>query len=60
MGVGAWSNPVVGKLPAERLGLSNGERDVVEQRLDERVRERAGGGNAVSPSKPVNIAVGTK
>ncbi len=55
-----WSNPIVEKVLNEMLNLTYEERDVVKQKLDKLVRERAGDNKAAKLSNPVNIGIGTK
>jgi len=54
-----WSNPVVEGVLNE-LRITSDERKEVQQALDRLVRDRAGGGNTVSLTNPVNIGVATK
>jgi ubiquinone/menaquinone biosynthesis C-methylase UbiE len=54
-----WSNPIV-EMVLGSLNLTNDERGVIQQALDEMVRERAGGSGAAKLTNPINIGVGTK
>jgi ubiquinone/menaquinone biosynthesis C-methylase UbiE len=54
-----WSNPIV-DIVLGSLSLTSDERGMVQQTLEEMVRERAGGSNAAKLTNPVNIGVGTK
>jgi ubiquinone/menaquinone biosynthesis C-methylase UbiE len=54
-----WSNPIVDMVLGS-LSLTRDERGMVQQTLEEMVRERAGGSNAAKLTNPVNIGVGTK
>ncbi len=42
------------------LNLTDDERRVIQQALEEAVRERAGGSGAARLTNPINIGVGTK
>ena len=53
------SNPIV-ETVLESVSLTNDERDVVKQGLEEMVRERAGSSGAASLTNPINIGIGTK
>jgi len=55
-----WSNPIVEGVLQGMLNLTDDERGVVQQRLDELVRERAAGSRAAKLTNPVNIRIGTK
>jgi ubiquinone/menaquinone biosynthesis C-methylase UbiE len=54
-----WSNPIV-EMVLGSLNLAGDERGVIEQALEEMVRERAGGSDAAKLTNPINIGVGTK
>lgn len=54
-----WSNPIV-EMVLGSLNLTNEERGVIQQALEEMVRERAGGCGAAKLTNPINIGVGTK
>ena len=54
-----WSNPIVERVLGGMLSLTNDERGVVRQTLDEMVRERAAGGSA-RLTNPIHIGIGTK
>ncbi len=54
-----WSNPIV-EMILGSLGLTNDETSVVQQTLEEMIRERAGGSNSAKLTNPVNIGVGIK
>ncbi len=54
-----WSNPVVEGVLHE-LKITADERTEIRQALDRLVRQRAGGGSAVSLTNPINIGVATK
>jgi ubiquinone/menaquinone biosynthesis C-methylase UbiE len=54
------SNPIVENILSAVLNLTDAERRVTEQALEEMVRERAGGQSAAKLSNPVNIGIGTK
>ena len=53
------SNPIVGMVLAE-LGLTNEQRAVVQQALDDMVRKRSGGSGPAVLTNPINIGIGTK
>ena len=53
------SNPIVEMVLGE-LSLSSEEREVIQQALERRVRERAGGSGPAKLTNPINIGVGTK
>ena len=53
------SNPIVGMVLAE-LGLTNEQRTVVQQALDDMVRKRSGGSGPAVLTNPINIGIGTK
>lgn len=53
------SNPIVEMLLGGTLSLTNDERGVVQQTLENMVRERGGSGPA-KLTNPINIGVGTK
>lgn len=55
-----WSNPIAEEILSGMLALTDGERTIVRRRLDELVRERAGGEGAARLTNPVNIGIGTK
>ena len=55
-----WSNPIVEMVLGDMLNLTNNERAVVQQTLDNMVRERAGGSATAKLTNPINIGVGTK
>ena len=62
-GKGLWdwlisSNPIV-ELVLGGLNLTDGERDAIQEALEELVGERANGGRAVL-TNPINIGIGTK
>ena len=54
-----WSNPIV-EMVLGILNLTDAERGVIQQMLEQMVRERAGGRGAAELTNPINIAVGTK
>ncbi len=54
-----WSNPIAEEVLGS-LDLSGDERDIIQQRMEELVRERAGGSGPAVLSNPINIGVGTK
>ena len=54
-----WSNPIVEAVLGS-LNLTGDERGTIQQALEKRVRERAGGRGAAVLSNPVHIGVGTK
>ncbi len=53
------SNPIVGMVLAE-LSLTNEQRAVVQQALDDMVRKRSGGSGPAVLTNPINIGIGTK
>ena len=53
------SNPIVGMVLAE-LSLTNEQRAVVQQALDDMVRKRSGGNGPAVLTNPINIGIGTK
>jgi ubiquinone/menaquinone biosynthesis C-methylase UbiE len=53
------SNPIV-EMVLGGLNLTNNERDMIQQALEEMVRERSGGSGAARLTNPINIGVGTK
>lgn len=55
-----WSNPIAEEILTGMLSLTDDERTIVRRRLDELVRERAGGERAARLTNPVNIGIGTK
>lgn len=64
-GKGLWewlvsSNPLVERVLGGMLNLSGHERAVVQDALEQLVRQRAGGDRAAKLTNPVNIGVGTK
>jgi ubiquinone/menaquinone biosynthesis C-methylase UbiE len=54
-----WSNPIVERVLAA-LDLTGSDRIAVQHRLEQMVRERAGGGTAARLTNPVNIGIGTR
>jgi SAM-dependent methyltransferase len=54
-----WSNPIV-EMVLGSLHLTHDERGVIQQTLEEMVRERAGGSGAAKLTNPIHIGVGTK
>jgi ubiquinone/menaquinone biosynthesis C-methylase UbiE len=55
-----WSNPIVEHVLGS-LGIANDERDAIQNRLDQMVRERGGPGSGVARlTNPINIGIGTK
>jgi ubiquinone/menaquinone biosynthesis C-methylase UbiE len=54
-----WSNPIVEKILGT-LNLSPSEREIIRQRLDAMVRERAGDAGAAMLTNPVYIGIGTR
>jgi hypothetical protein len=54
-----WSNPIV-EVVLGSLNLTDAERGVIQQALEQMVRERAGGRGAAELTNPINIGVGTK
>jgi ubiquinone/menaquinone biosynthesis C-methylase UbiE len=54
-----WSNPIVEEVLG-CLALTEAERGVVRQSLDQMVRERAGGDGPAILTNPVHIGIGTK
>lgn len=54
-----WSNPIV-EMVLGSLNLTNDERGVIQQALEEMVRERAGGSGAAKLTNPIHIGIGTK
>jgi ubiquinone/menaquinone biosynthesis C-methylase UbiE len=54
-----WSNPIA-EMVLGTLDLTNDDRGVIQQTLEEMVRERAGGSGAARLTNPINIGVGTK
>ena len=54
-----WSNPIV-EMVLGSLHLTNDERGVIQQALEDMVRERAGGSGAAKLTNPINIGIGTK
>ena len=55
-----WSNPIVECVLGGMLNLIDAERKVVQQKLDDLVRERAAGSRSAKLTNPVNIGIGTK
>ena len=53
------SNPIVGMVIGE-LSLTNEQRAVVRQALDDMVRKRSGGSGPAVLTNPINIGIGTK
>jgi ubiquinone/menaquinone biosynthesis C-methylase UbiE len=53
------SNPIVGLVLGE-LNLTNEQTVLVQQALDNRVRERSGGSGPAILTNPINIGIGTK
>lgn len=54
-----WSNPIVEEVLGS-LWLSEGERGIIRETLDNMVRERAGDDSSAILRNPVNIGIGTK
>lgn len=54
-----WSNPIVETVLGS-LDLTNQERALIQQDLEESLRQRAGGNGPAKLTNPVNIGVGTK
>jgi hypothetical protein len=54
-----WSNPIA-EAVLGALNLTGKEREIIQQALDELVRERAGGGGSAFLSNPINIGIATK
>ncbi len=55
-----WSNPIVERVLGS-LHLTNDEKGVIQQVLEEMVRERAGGSGAAKLTNPIHIGnIGTK
>lgn len=52
-----WSNPIVETVLGS-LQLTNGEREVIRQELENLVRERGGSGTAIL-TNPINVGIGT-
>lgn len=53
------SNPIV-ETVLEEIALTSSERTIVEQRLEQLVRERADSSGIASLTNPINIGIGTK
>jgi ubiquinone/menaquinone biosynthesis C-methylase UbiE len=53
------SNPIV-ETVLEEIALTSSERAIVEQTLEQRVRQRADGSGFAALSNPINIGIGTK
>jgi ubiquinone/menaquinone biosynthesis C-methylase UbiE len=59
----AWivsSNPIVERVLAGMLNLTNRERGMVQQTLEKMVRERADSSGVAKLTNPINIGIGTK
>ena len=54
-----WSNPIV-EMVLGGLNLTSDERGVIQQALEQLVRERAGGSGPAVLTNPINIGIGTK
>jgi len=54
-----WSNPIVEMVLGE-LELTSDERLVVQQALEQQVRDRAGASGSAVLANPINIGIGTK
>jgi ubiquinone/menaquinone biosynthesis C-methylase UbiE len=54
-----WSNPIVETVLGS-LGLTEGERSLIQQTLERMVRERAGPRGVAVLTSPINIGIGTK
>ncbi len=54
-----WGNPIV-EVVLGSLNLTDAERSVIQQVLEQMVRERAGRRGAAELTNPINIGVGTK
>lgn len=54
-----WSNPIVEGIFGD-LGVSGGERVLIEAALDRPVRERAGGSGSAVLTNPINLGIGRK
>jgi ubiquinone/menaquinone biosynthesis C-methylase UbiE len=54
-----WSNPIV-EMVLGSLNLTNDDRDVIQQALEEMVRKRAGTSSTAKLTNPIHIGVGTK
>ena len=53
------SNPIVEMVLAD-LSLTNDQKAVIQQTLDDMVRKRSGGSGPAVLTNPINIGIGTK